>query len=389
MQKISVSGPAELVTIVPFHLGFQPERSVVVICLRDRAVGLVARIDVVDSPHASEAAAQLTETIRRDGPTAVALVSYESRPGEARPLADSLGVALGLVGIPVTEDLVVRDGRWYCLRADDCPDEGHHLPAPADVPAVAGYVALGRAVLADREAMESLVRPAPKAGDHGPGVGEAIEQWRRSYHAALCTRSLRWVETEGVDAPSESVQPDRPTRWDVLADECFAAWGRVLDGSEPADLDALLPALVGPLDDKDLRDALIAWLCPGWLHPDAFDDRLRRRLEDLGTPRGQPGRVGQVGQDADALADDEVAPDVDDLNCDDRRVEHTLEALCRATPARFAAPVLTITASHAWWRGDGTKAGMCIDLALEIEPDHKLAGLMRLSLDHGLRMPAA
>ena len=56
MQKISVSGPAELVTIVPFHLGFQPERSVVVICLRDRALSLVARIDVVGSRHAAEAA---------------------------------------------------------------------------------------------------------------------------------------------------------------------------------------------------------------------------------------------------------------------------------------------------------------------------------------------
>ena len=75
MQKISVSGPAELATIVPFHLGFQPERSVVVICLQDRAVGLVARVDVVGRPHAAETAARLTETIRRDGTTAVALVS--------------------------------------------------------------------------------------------------------------------------------------------------------------------------------------------------------------------------------------------------------------------------------------------------------------------------
>ena len=85
MQKILVSGPAELVAIVPFHLGFQPERSVVAICLRDRALGLVARIDVVGSPHAAEAAAQLTETIRRDGPSAVALVSYESRPERPGP----------------------------------------------------------------------------------------------------------------------------------------------------------------------------------------------------------------------------------------------------------------------------------------------------------------
>ena len=46
----------------------------------------------------------------------------------------------------------------------------------------------------------------------------------------------------------------------------------------PSDLDPLLPALVGPLDDKDLRDALIAWVCPGWLPPDAFDDRLREPI---------------------------------------------------------------------------------------------------------------
>jgi hypothetical protein len=389
MQKISVSGPAELVTIVPFHLGFQPERSVVAICLRDRAFGLVARIDVVGSPHAAEAAGQLTETIRRDGPTAVALVSYESRPGEARPLAAALGAALGLAGIPVTEDIVIRDGRWYCLKVDDCPDEGEDLPAPADVPAVAGYVALGRAVLADREAMESLVRPVPETGDSGSGVGEAIEQWRVSYHAALRTRSLRWVEHEGTRPYSQDAQPDRPTRWDVLADECFAAWGRLLDGAEPTDLDPLLPALVGPLDDKDLRDALIAWVCPGWLPPDAFDDRLRRRLEALGSPVGQPGHMGQTGQGVETAADVEGAAGVDDFPCEDRRVEHALETLCRATPARFAAPVLTIAASHAWWRGDGTKAGMCVDLALEIEPHHKLARLMRLSLDHGLRMPAA
>ena len=132
-----------------------------------------------------------------------------------------------------------------------------------------------------------------------------------------------------------------------------------------------------------MRDALIAWLCPGWLHPTAFDDRLRRRLEALGTPRGP------LGQAAEDPADGAGAFDVDDLSCDQRPVEHILEALCRATPARFAAPVLTIAGSHAWWRGDGTKAGMCIDVALEIEPDHKLARLMRLSLDHGLRMPAA
>ena len=32
MPQISVSGPADLRTVLPFHLGFQPTRSVVVVC---------------------------------------------------------------------------------------------------------------------------------------------------------------------------------------------------------------------------------------------------------------------------------------------------------------------------------------------------------------------
>ncbi|MDV3223068.1 DUF4192 domain-containing protein [Intrasporangium sp.] len=343
MQKISVSGPAELVTVVPYHLGFQPERSLVAICLQEKAIGLVARMDLVGSPHAAQAAAQLSEAICREGATAVALVAYETRPGEARPLADSLGAALGLAGIPVTEDLVVRDNRWFCLRSDDCPDEGEDLPAPADVPAVAGYVALGRAVLSDRAAMETLVTPAPEACDEG--VVEAIEDWRGDYRDAV------------------------GGRWDELAHECFVAWGAlVTDELSDAALTTLLPALVGPLEDRDIRDALIGWLCPGWLPFDVFDERLLRRLDDL------------VG-----LPEDE---DEDLVTRGDRR-QDVLDRLCRATPDRFAAPVLTMAASHAWWRGNGAKAGICIDRALELDPDHRLARLIRLGLDHGIRMPAA
>ena len=40
MPKISLSGPAELLTIIPFHLGFQPVRSVVVVCFHGKRLGL-------------------------------------------------------------------------------------------------------------------------------------------------------------------------------------------------------------------------------------------------------------------------------------------------------------------------------------------------------------
>ena len=47
MPKISLSGPADLLTILPFHLGFQPTRSVVVVCFHGKRLGLVARFDLV------------------------------------------------------------------------------------------------------------------------------------------------------------------------------------------------------------------------------------------------------------------------------------------------------------------------------------------------------
>ncbi|WP_353356197.1 DUF4192 domain-containing protein [Intrasporangium sp. DVR] len=380
MQKISVSGPAELVTIVPFHLGFQPERSVVIICLQEKSVGLVARMDVLAHPQAAQAAAALMEPIERAGATAVALVAYEDEPGEARPLADALGVALGLAGIPVVEDLVVRGARWYCLRSDGCPDDGGLLPAPADVPAVAGYVAQGRSVLGSRRAVASLVEPLPEA--HDDHVAQAVEEWRHSYRRARHSRFLSWIggPAEGVDESTSSGEgvaaPDRrpaASRWEELTDESLGAWGVLLRGEAPAaGLARLLPPLVGPLEDRDLRDALIGWLCPGWLPTDEVDDRLLTRLHAL---------VGEV--------DHGFVPEADDLVCDPRRVEDALLELCRVTPVRFAAPVLTIAGAYAWCRGDGTRAGLCVDRALQLDPEYRLARLIRVGLDHGVRMPAA
>ncbi len=59
--------------------------------------------------------------------------------------------------------------------------------------------------------------------------------------------------------------------------------------------------------------------------------------------------------------------------------------MCRATPAEHAAPLLAVVANYAWWRGDGARAGMAVDIALDLEPDHRLARLIRQALDLGAR----
>ncbi|KRF39503.1 hypothetical protein ASG96_14540 [Terrabacter sp. Soil810] len=62
-----------------------------------------------------------------------------------------------------------------------------------------------------------------------------------------------------------------------------------------------------------------------------------------------------------------------------------LEQVCRLTPAAHAAPLLSIVAHLAWWCGDGARAGVAVDHALGLEPDHSLSRAVRDALDHGVR----
>ena len=87
---------------------------------------------------------------------------------------------------------------------------------------------------------------------------------------------------------------------------------------------------------------------------------------------GQAGETGQAWQEWEEAS----AP---------HQIHARLESVCRATPAAHAAPLLTIVANIAWWRGDGARAGVAVDTALGLEPDHRLARLIRQALDHGLR----
>ena len=425
MQRISVSGPAELVTIIPFVLGFQPERSVVVVGLRGRRVELVARLDIVPQSAAAEAAAQIGDVVEREGMTDLAVIGFEEAAGESRALAEAIAVVAERASIPVPIELLVRDGRWWCRLAGGCPhgcpDERHtvgeRLPRTAEVPAVADYVATGRAVLNGRRDLEALVTPGAKPCDSA--LVEDIRRWRLAYLAARARcflerlddvdvdldvggdvggdvdldvggdvdRRIRGCDVDERPAPSAPLPPGprrlrAGTRWDELTEECLAAWARLVCGRMSAsDLRSLLPALVGPLEDRDLRDVLIGWLSPGWLPHGVVDDRLLQRLDhharlavtiESAAPLAHD--VGQVAQHRD-LAAIPSAP----------VTQEALDVLCRSTPVEFAPPVLALTAAHAWWRGDGARAGICVNAALALDPQHTLARLIGAALNHGMR----
>ena len=354
MPKISLSGPAELLTIIPFHLGFQPERSVVVVCFHGKRLGLVARLDLVDVDLAAEAVAQTLPTLVTGSPSSVAVVGFEDEVGEALPLLDALAAGFEAARVIVREQLVVRDGRWYAVGCDCCPEEGRLLPEQADVPAVASYVALGRAVLPDREGLGALVEPLSPTEPRHDLTLAAIEDWQCRYAAAggvVCdprqdagtgsgVTSDAWPAAgAGAGGPEDRslalLDGGDPSARQFLVNDTLVAWGGVLHGDIVGfGMEHWLPSIVGPLRDLQVRDAIVGWLCPGSVPLDSFPVELVAMLEiflgpDLRVPvagtrplTGLP-TVPSSGPDADLarvlrlVSGDDARDDASDESCDD------------------------------------------------------------------------
>lgn len=147
---IRLSSPVDIITSLPYQLGFHPTRSAVVVCLHDTRVGLVMRLDLPPDEHIPEALAAIIEPMRREAPTGVVLVGYEDTEGESIPFLTMLRAS---VGVKVHDVLVVRDDRWYSLTCDDsecCPPDGTPLEASNYVSAQ--FVVQGKNPLSNREA---------------------------------------------------------------------------------------------------------------------------------------------------------------------------------------------------------------------------------------------
>ena len=355
MNSIRLRGPADILAALPYQLGYHPSDAVVVVALRDRSIGLVQRLDLPPAEHVREAVTALLPGLEREQPDAVLLVGYEPAPGDALGLLDALGDACCERGIDVLDRLVVRDGRWFApdCEGECCPAEGSPLPAPEDTPAVADFVALEMAPLPDRESLAQHL-----AAD----VRASLEVKR-----ALDDREVDAVGPDEAVAFAETV---RRLRW-------LATWAVVCDVSAARPpLEGLAPeeaaALALSLRDIALRDGIIAWLCPGTLPLDTLDDDLadllRSSLPEPAWGRTPPDQAAVVAV---------------------RRLQSRLAHLCRVMPDAEAAPMLTVFANVAWWRGDGALARTALERALAAEPNYRLARLLDRMLDLAIRPRAS
>jgi hypothetical protein len=381
MNSIRLRSPGDVVAVLPYQLGYHPHDSIVVVALRDRAVVLVERIDLPAAPDADEASRVLIPPLLHEEPDAVLLVAYETRKGEGRPGLDAVRGHLVRAGVEVLDRMVVRDGRWFAVDcvAGCCPGEGLPVPSPADTPAVAEFVAIGISPLPGRGALATLVAADPVRTQ--PVAAALAERAARSGGLGRAAHRFEalsaWAVALGLrDATGGG--PPTPT-----------GGAHRHPADDRAVVDALRPdqvaLLVDSLRDLDLRDALVAWLCPGSLPPDCLSpdvaDAVRTCLPRPGRARarrGTPGAgpSGQVETAGDHGQSEAVAA---------RRQLVRLQHLVGAVPDEHAAAPLTVLANLAWWLGDGALARTCLERALDASPGYRLARLLERMLDLGVR----
>lgn len=338
-----------MLAVLPYQLGYQPENSLVVICLRGGRWGLIERVFLPPPEHVVEAAATLLPALRQAAPEMVLLLGFEDTRGDSVPMIEAMERACHGADIAVSDRFTVSDGRWFspsCHEPQCCPPEGRVVPEPADVPAVAELVGLEIAPAASRDALAERLVPTRPLLTRAIDV-MAMECKRQSIVATARGRGREANRGIGLDA-----------------------WARVLaadDGAVPvADLPPQeLARAIAALADVDVRDGIIAWLCPGELSLNLVDPGLLAQLRArFTTQRRGMSRLDQIAR---------------------HRVESRLVDLCACCPLRWAVAPLTVLASYSWWRGDGALTRIALDRALEGDPGYRLALLLERVVDLSIR----
>ena len=364
---IHLSGPADVLAVLPYQLGFHPRDCLVAVSLHGTRMGLVQRIDLPPPEHVRDAVAAMIGPLRQDNPLAVLLIGFEEREGESRAMLDEMDSACSAHGVEVNDRMVVRGGRWFDLDCHQrcCPPEGLELPDPSEVPAVAEFVGRGICPLPDRSALaERLEISSPLLSRAVSALaGEWLELRREASDAG--EGELQEGETELQEGESELHE--------CRASE-LAVWSRVLSDEDDAEpIQALPPQdlamLAVSLTDVDLRDGLIAWLCPGTLPLELIDPTL---FVQMSGALLEPVWLNRDLRDIEQV----IAL---------QRIEHRLCELCAALPDEWAVSTLTVLASFTWWRGDGALTRIALDRALRVDPHYRLAQLLERMVDLAIR----
>jgi hypothetical protein len=217
-QSIRLAGPADILDMVPYLVGFYPAEAVVALGIRSGTVMLTMRVDMPPPGEAANLSAMITWVSDQHGAEELVVIGYSS---DAEPARQLLGTVAAELDSFTLKDVLLVDGkRWWSLMCTGscCPEDGRRYD-PGSSPVAAEAVYAGLSVLADRRALEREVS-GPPGGDHNDLRLLAEQQSAEIDHLDVSVRSelIRALVESGV-AQSEPIDDATCARMAVLAAE--------------------------------------------------------------------------------------------------------------------------------------------------------------------------
>ena len=190
--QLTVRSTADLISAVPYLLGFHPVESLVLLAMRGTRIVFVARGDLPEPGKPAElrqAAEYLAAVISRQGVDAVTIIGY-GPPNRVTPAVDEMEAMAQRAGLMIFDALRVTDGRYWSYRCDEprcCPPEGIPFdPATSAVAAAATFA--GHVALPDRAALTGQV--APVDGSARESMGRATKRAEERLVALLAAARI-------------------------------------------------------------------------------------------------------------------------------------------------------------------------------------------------------
>jgi hypothetical protein len=323
LPRVQVSGPSDMLAVVPHLLGFHPQLSFVVI----GAGGPRQRLDIgfrydLPDPPGAEAAAEIADhavaVLAQRGSTTVIAIGYG--PGRlVTPVADAFAAAARRRRLDLRELLRVENSRYWsylCANPACCPADGTVFDYPSH-PAAAAMTVAGLAAYPDRDAVAATL--APLTGAAARSMDQAIER--------ACARAQALMDRARRKGPGNplrlAISQGRRAVRDAIG--VYRGGGRITD------------------------EDTFAWLAISLIHLAVRDDAWARMIPEH--------RQAHLALWADIVR--------------------------RADGPWLPAPA-SLLAFTAWQAGDGTLANIALDRALAADPGYSMALLLRDILAAGV-----
>jgi len=231
----TLTSPHDLLAAIPFLIGYHPQDSLVLVALKDEAVGMAMRVDIPVGVSA-DCYDLLASHFLRDGADGAFIVAYVGA-GAVDPENVLINTSAALVraGIDIKESLIVRDNRFRSMLCSDptcCPPEGSVVPDLDSSRIAAEHVIAGHPM--PFESVDGLVQSIAAV----PSSFESA--WQDEVHAF-------WVSSDSEEI--QELQRDGATAVIDLAGEYRE--GR---GAEDRELAA---RVIGRLSDIQVRDFVL------------------------------------------------------------------------------------------------------------------------------------